>query len=68
MRIFAKFLRARNGAVSLEYAMIGALISILILSGASSIGNTVSSMFIGPIGTALGGGGSTSSTTPPTTP
>lgn len=67
MGYFRTFLRARDGAVSLEYAMIGALLSIMILSGASSIGNTVSSMFLGPIATALGGGGTTTPT-PPTTP
>lgn len=55
MRIFAKFLSERDGAVSLEYAMIGALLSIMIIAGAGSIGNIVSTMFLGPIAGALGG-------------
>lgn len=55
MRAFARFLRKRDGAVSLEYAMLGALLSIMIISGASSIGSTVSTMFLGPISGALGG-------------
>ena len=53
MRRLTRFLRNCDGAVSLEYAIIGAMLSILIIGGAESIGTTIQSMFFGPVGNAL---------------
>ena len=53
MKRLLNFARDDNGAVSLEYAMIGAFLSILILSAITSIGTTLSTMFLGPVGSAL---------------
>ena len=51
-RILA-FLRDERGATAIEYVMIGSIISIVLISGASQIGTTISSNFIGPIATAF---------------
>jgi Flp pilus assembly pilin Flp len=40
MQKFLQFLRDENGASSIEYSMIGAIVSIVILAGALSIGST----------------------------
>lgn len=53
MRKLVKFLRKQDGAVSVEYAIIGAMLSILIVSGASSVGTTIQTMFFGPVQSAL---------------
>jgi pilus assembly protein Flp/PilA len=55
MRYVQRFFQNEDGAVSMEYALIGGMISILIITGVSSIGTTINSMFFGPIGAALGG-------------
>ena len=54
MRRLQRFFRDRNGAVSIEYALIGGFISILIIAGVSTIGTTINGMFFGPVGAALG--------------
>ncbi len=48
------FWRDERGATAIEYVMIGAGISILCLVGASAIGSTLSSKFLGPLSTGLG--------------
>ena len=55
MQLIAKFANDESAAVSIEYAAIGGLVSILIIGGASSIGTTVKTMFLGPVATALTG-------------
>jgi len=68
MHTLKRFFIEESGAVSLEYAMLGALLSIMIISGAGSIGSTVKTMFLGPVSSALGGSSSGSTSTTPTTP
>ena len=46
-------LPADDGATSIEYAMIAALISIIIIGACTTIGTTVASMFLGPVAAAL---------------
>lgn len=45
MRLARLFWRAEVGATSIEYAMIGALVSILILTGATAIGTKLITKF-----------------------
>jgi pilus assembly protein Flp/PilA len=42
-----------DGATSIEYAMIGALISIVIIGACTAIGTSLSSLFFGPVASAL---------------
>ena len=39
MKILKKFMRDENGAVAMEYSMIGVLVSVMLISGATIIGN-----------------------------
>lgn len=39
------FLRSRRGATAIEYALVASLISIVIVSALSTIGNQVKAMF-----------------------
>jgi pilus assembly protein Flp/PilA len=66
MHTLKRFFIEQSGAVSLEYAMLGAMLSIMIIAGAGNIGSTVKTMFLGPVSSALGGGGSSSTATSPT--
>jgi Flp pilus assembly pilin Flp len=43
----------RLGATAIEYALIASLISITILAAVSTIGETISTQFFGPIAGAL---------------
>jgi Flp pilus assembly pilin Flp len=43
----------RQGATAIEYALIAAIISIVIIGGCLSIGQTISNNFLGPIAGAL---------------
>lgn len=47
------FWRDEGGSTAIEYAMIGAGISILCLIGATSIGTSLSNKFINPLGNGL---------------
>lgn len=53
MRLLTAFLKDTSGATALEYSMIGGLVSIVILAAVSAIGTTVSTMFLGPVVSAL---------------
>lgn len=44
-----RFLRSRQGTTSIEYAVIGCLISIVIVASAASIGTKVNDMFRGVV-------------------
>lgn len=44
-----RFLADRSGASSIEYAMVGALISIVIVVAATSIGGKLNALFLGPV-------------------
>lgn len=45
--------RNDGGAVAIEYALIAALVSIVILGALSTIGQTISTNFFGPVVSAL---------------
>ena len=46
MRQLRSFRRCQSGATAVEYAMIAALIGIVIISGATLVGQAVNNMFI----------------------
>ena len=39
------FIKCESGATAIEYALIGALVSVAIVGGAGSLGNSVNSSF-----------------------
>ncbi len=41
LRLIKKFSSDENGATAIEYALIGGLIAVSVISGASLIGNTL---------------------------
>lgn len=53
MARFLAFLRDESGATAIEYVLIGSLISLACIAGASAIGTAISSQFIGPVSNAL---------------
>lgn len=46
-KIFAKFLKDESGATAIEYGLIAALISVALITGASTLGNTLNNTFMG---------------------
>lgn len=44
-KIFAKFLKDESGATAIEYGLIAALISVALITGATTLGNTLNSTF-----------------------
>ncbi|MDE1160011.1 MAG: Flp family type IVb pilin [Neorhizobium sp.] len=44
-KIFARFLKDESGATAIEYGLIAALISVAIITGASTLGNRISNTF-----------------------
>lgn len=53
MDALKQFLCDERAATAIEYAMIGALISIAIVGGARAIGVAIQNKFYGPIATNL---------------
>lgn len=47
------FLRNETAATAIEYAMIAAFVSVLIVTGARAIGVSVSNLFLQPLATNL---------------
>ncbi|MDX7951032.1 Flp family type IVb pilin [Lichenihabitans sp. Uapishka_5] len=47
--MIARFLISRSGATSIEYATIAGMVSILIVTGATGIGNKLNALFLGPL-------------------
>lgn len=47
MRLIRSFLCDESGATVIEYALIGSLISIAIISGATALGNGIGNLFGG---------------------
>ncbi|SCX06875.1 Flp pilus assembly protein, pilin Flp [Agrobacterium sp. DSM 25558] len=43
--IFARFMKDESGATAIEYGLIAALISVAIITGASSVGTKLGTMF-----------------------
>lgn len=48
-RLIGKFLADRSGATNLEYAIIGAFLSIGIIAGSKAIGSKLSTNYFWPI-------------------
>lgn len=44
-KLFAKFLKDESGATAIEYGLIAALISVALITGATTLGNTLNSTF-----------------------
>lgn len=44
--MFSRFLADTRGATSIEYALVGVIISLVVIAGATSIGNTLSGTFV----------------------
>jgi pilus assembly protein Flp/PilA len=45
MKMFLMFLEDRSGATQIEYALIGTLICVAVISGVGALGNAVGNMF-----------------------
>ena len=44
-KIFARFLKDESGATAIEYGLIAALISVALITGASTLGNSLDDTF-----------------------
>ncbi|NLR98551.1 Flp family type IVb pilin [Rhizobium sp. P38BS-XIX] len=44
-KLFSRFLKDESGATAIEYGLIAALISVAIIAGAGTLGNTLSLTF-----------------------
>ncbi len=44
-KLFSRFLKDESGATAIEYGLIAALISVAIITGATTLGGTLSSTF-----------------------
>ncbi|MBB3455259.1 pilus assembly protein Flp/PilA [Rhizobium sp. BK313] len=44
-KLFSRFLKDESGATAIEYGLIAALISVAIIAGATTLGNTLSTTF-----------------------
>jgi pilus assembly protein Flp/PilA len=51
-KIFARFLKDESGATAIEYGLIAALISVALITGATTLGNSLNATFTG-LGTKL---------------
>ncbi|MGK9052106.1 Flp family type IVb pilin [Neorhizobium petrolearium] len=63
-KIFARFLKDESGATAIEYGLIAALISVALITGASTLGGSLNTQFNGlaeimndPAAAAAGAGG-----------
>ncbi len=54
MTLFNRFLKDESGATAIEYGLIAALISVVIITVLTSIGSSLNTKF-GNVATALGG-------------
>lgn len=46
-KIFARFIKDESGATAIEYGLIAALISVALIAGATTLGNSLSTTFNG---------------------
>ncbi|MBP1851748.1 Flp family type IVb pilin [Rhizobium halophytocola] len=44
-KIFSRFLKDESGATAIEYGLIAALISVALITGASTLGNSLNNTF-----------------------
>ena len=54
MKRIRKFLKSEKGATAIEYGLIAALIAVVIIGAASTLGNRISTTF-GSVSTAMAG-------------
>jgi len=54
MQMLKKFLRDESGATAIEYGLIAALISVVIITAVTTVGGNLQTTF-NSVGTALGG-------------
>jgi pilus assembly protein Flp/PilA len=47
------FVAQENGATAIEYALVAGLVSILIITGVTTIGSDVANLFLGPVAAGL---------------
>lgn len=52
MRYFFEFLKNESGATAIEYSMIGAIVSVVIIGGVTSLGSSTNLRF-SKLGSAL---------------
>ncbi|WP_029619596.1 Flp family type IVb pilin [Pseudorhizobium marinum] len=50
MKLFARFRSDESGATAIEYGLIAALISVALIAGASTLGNSLDNAFKGVAG------------------
>jgi pilus assembly protein Flp/PilA len=53
MRFIKQFLTDTRATTAIEYALIGALISVVIIGSVSAVGSAIQAKFYGPISNAL---------------
>jgi len=53
MSLIKQFLRDEQATTAIEYALIGALVSVAIVAGARAIGTSLQAKFYGPISNNL---------------
>ena len=53
MNIFSRFVRDESGATAIEYGLIAALIAVVVISGVTMVGTTLSTTFTN-LATSLG--------------
>ena len=46
-KMFERFAKDESGATAIEYGLIAALISVALITGATTLGNTLNNMFKG---------------------
>ncbi|MDR6816133.1 pilus assembly protein Flp/PilA [Neorhizobium sp. 2083] len=44
-KIFARFMKDESGATAIEYGLIAALISVALIAGATTLGNSLNTQF-----------------------
>lgn len=44
-KIFARFMKDESGATAIEYGLIAALISVALITGATTLGNSLNNTF-----------------------
>ncbi|MBX9469717.1 MAG: Flp family type IVb pilin [Rhizobium sp.] len=44
-KLFARFVKDESGATAIEYGLIAALISVALITGASTLGNALNNQF-----------------------
>ena len=56
-KLFARFIKDESGATAIEYGLIAALISVALITGATTLGNALNNQFDAVAGKLTLGGG-----------